>query len=83
LLKLKNPSDLSTSASAITTAETSTLWRTNGTAAGTQPVHDITRNGNGHMPHPSSPASLTRVGARLFFSAEDPQHGRELWALCQ
>ena len=52
------------------------LWRSDGTAAGTQLVRDI----DGIPPEDSSsPAFLTAVGGRLFFSADDGVNGRELW----
>jgi ELWxxDGT repeat protein len=50
------------------------LWRTNGTAAGTQLVKDI-RPGAAS----SSPLRLTKVGSKLLFTADDGVHGRELW----
>ena len=50
------------------------LWRTDGTAAGTVLVRDLT-------PGPASgdPQGLVAAGDRLWFSALDPDHGRELW----
>jgi ELWxxDGT repeat protein len=50
------------------------LWRTNGTAAGTQLVKDIRAGSTG-----SSPLRLTKVGSKLLFTADDGVHGRELW----
>ena len=47
------------------------LWRTDGTAAGTEPVP----TGD---PGPSSPRNLTACGGVLHFAAED-EGGRELW----
>ena len=54
------------------------LWKSDGSRAGTVLVKDI---------HPCSrryssatrPVPLTAVGGRLFFSADDGVHGRELW----
>ena len=44
------------------------------------------RPGQGHQPrrradYDYAPSSLTDVGARLFFAADDGTHGRELWTL--
>jgi ELWxxDGT repeat protein len=50
------------------------LWRTDGTAAGTVQVADIAPGTAS-----SSPDGLTRVGSRVFFSADDGSSGRELW----
>src|SRR5262245_16176327 len=47
------------------------LWRSDGTPAGTALVLDINPGAG-----PSSPSSLTRVGSRLFFQADDGAHGR-------
>ena len=52
------------------------LWKSDGTAAGTELVRDI-RSGTSS----SSPQSLTAVGETLFFGANDAAHGIELWAL--
>ena len=56
------------------------LWRSDGTSAGTILVQDI----NPYSPGTSyfadqDPRSLTNVNGRLFFSAMDGAHGRELW----
>jgi ELWxxDGT repeat protein len=51
------------------------LWRTDGTAAGTVRVHDLTVNGT-----PSWARSLTVAGNRLFFSVYNEVTGAELWA---
>jgi ELWxxDGT repeat protein len=50
------------------------LWRSDGTAAGTVLVKDITPGTNG-----SYPGYLTDVNGTLFFSARDDAHGFELW----
>ena len=55
------------------------LWRSNGTAAGTQLVKNI----NPHDINPGTatptPQNLTNVNGALFFSAFDGTHGVELW----
>ncbi len=51
------------------------LWISDGSAASTRMVKEDMWPGIGS----SSPASLTAVENRLFFSASDPAHGRELW----
>jgi ELWxxDGT repeat protein len=48
------------------------LWKTRG--LGGFRVADIRPGGAG-----SSPMNLVRVGKRLFFTADDGTHGRELW----
>lgn len=50
------------------------LWKSNGTAAGTEQLKDIRPGTEG-----SRPVDLTRVGELVFFSANDGTHGRELW----
>lgn len=50
------------------------LWWTDGTGGGTRPVADL-RPGSGS----SSPRDLTVFRGRLYFSADDGDHGRELW----
>ena len=45
------------------------LWRSDGTAAGTIPVRSFASIG----------PSLARLGAEMFFPADDGSHGRELW----
>jgi ELWxxDGT repeat protein len=54
----------------------SELWVTDGTAAGTMVAADV-RPGQ----YSSDPRSLTNVNGRLYFTADDWTHGRELWAL--
>ncbi|WP_052420501.1 ELWxxDGT repeat protein [Hyalangium minutum] len=50
------------------------LWRSDGTAAGTQRVKDISPGAS-----PSSPTELTPAQDGLFFSASEGVSGRELW----
>jgi ELWxxDGT repeat protein len=50
------------------------LWQSDGTAAGTVLVKDITPG-----PLGSDPFWLTRVGSRVYFAANNGSHGRELW----
>ncbi len=49
------------------------LWVSDGTAAGTVEAADIDPTGS------SFPRDLARRGAALLFSANDGEHGRELW----
>jgi ELWxxDGT repeat protein len=51
------------------------LWRTDGTAAGTQRVRDIWPG-----PGSSQPTSFAGDGQRVFFAATTPGQGTELWA---
>ena len=53
------------------------LWKSNGTAAGTIMVKDI--DIRGYPLGSSSPQRLTPIGNFLFFTADDGEHGRELW----
>jgi ELWxxDGT repeat protein len=60
------------------------LWKSDGTAAGTTLVKDIYPGGwsdysGGYFHYNSYPSNLTNVNGRLFFSATDDTHGRELW----
>jgi ELWxxDGT repeat protein len=50
------------------------LWRSDGTAGGTQMVTDINSGGGG-----VDPGFLTNVGGTLFFVGNDGTHGKELW----
>lgn len=50
------------------------LWKSEGVAANTAIVRDIRPGATG-----SDPTFLTRVGSRLFFTADDGLNGRELW----
>ena len=50
------------------------LWKSDGTKAGTVMVKDIWPGPRGLIAHP-----LTNVGGTLYFSADGPSTGRELW----
>lgn len=52
------------------------LWKSDGTAAGTVLVKDISSSTDSYAP---SPHRLTAVGGRLFFTADDGTQGPELW----
>jgi ELWxxDGT repeat protein len=52
------------------------LWRSDGTAAGTYALQDIAPG-----PASSLPYVLGRVGLRIYLSANDGVHGRELFSL--
>jgi ELWxxDGT repeat protein len=51
------------------------LWTSDGSVEGTRQVKDLVEYGDG----PSVPAHFARVGDHVYFSAQDPVHGRELW----
>ncbi len=60
------------------------LWKSDGTAAGTVLVKDIFPGayddyGYGPYPYDSQPSQLTVAGGELFFVAQDPAAGVELW----
>jgi ELWxxDGT repeat protein len=64
------------------------LWKSDGTAAGTTLVKDIDPSFTGYygyyggwysFPNSSSPSALTNANGRLFFTASDGIHGRDLW----
>src|SRR5206468_6515212 len=57
------------------------LWVTAGTAETTHIVRDINPQLDFDVTFPqgSNPSDFTRVGATLFFSADDGTHGTELW----
>jgi ELWxxDGT repeat protein len=61
----------------------SELWKSDGTPAGTVLVKDIypgtTTGQYGTFPNGSGPNNLASVGDKLFFTADDGIHGRELW----
>ena len=56
------------------------LWMSDGTTPGTGRVADLNPG-----PRDSSPSPVVRIGDRVFFSANDGRHGRQLWGLplCQ
>ncbi len=54
------------------------LWVSDGTEPGTYLLKDI-RPFNGYVNNGSYPSGLTAVGDYVYFAAEDPVHGRELW----
>jgi len=49
------------------------LWASKGSTAGTALVKDKPGSGS------SWPSELTNLAGTLFFSAEEPTYGRELW----
>jgi ELWxxDGT repeat protein len=53
------------------------LWSSDGSSAGTKLVRDI-YPGSGEFGG-SYPGQLINVAGTLFFAAEDPTHGGELW----
>src|SRR5262245_20285828 len=56
------------------------LWRSSGNAANTVLVEDIRPGSSPYgRPYSSYPGELTAVGAQLFFTADDGEHGTELW----
>lgn len=58
------------------------LWVTDGTSAGTRLVRNIKTVDPGAFGEPdfsSAPFDLTAFGGRVWFSADDGTHGRELW----
>jgi ELWxxDGT repeat protein len=50
------------------------LWKTDGTAAGTEMVEDIVADPSG-----DSPDFLTEAGGLLYFTIDDGVNGKELW----
>lgn len=56
------------------------LWRSDGTAAGTTLVADLRPGIDSGLPLFWSPHSLTPVGSRLLFFADDGVSGNEPWA---
>ncbi len=61
------------------------LWTSDGTDAGTNLVRDIATGmappvwGVPAQPLSSNPSDLTALGDKLYFVADDGEHGRELW----
>ncbi|MDP9193332.1 MAG: hypothetical protein M3P06_16675 [Acidobacteriota bacterium] len=60
------------------TAHGAEPWVTDGTSAGTHLLVDLYPGTKG-----SDPRELTTAGSHLFFSADTPDRGRELWAIRQ
>ncbi|WGX96592.1 ELWxxDGT repeat protein [Nocardioides sp. L-11A] len=60
------------------------LWKSNGTAVGTERVKDIATGTYDYygttLPRSSSPVQLTPIGNTVYFSADDGATGRELWS---
>ncbi len=55
------------------------LWKSDGTAAGTVVVKDITPGFRYGRPRDSNPTYLTNVNGTLYFTADTPNKGLELW----
>ena len=55
-------------------ANSTQLWKSDGTALGSQMVANLWVSSNG-----GGPGNLTNVNGTLFFRANDGTHGRELW----
>jgi ELWxxDGT repeat protein len=60
------------------------LWSTDGTITGTIKVCEINKNIELHEPYwaynrSSFPTSLTKMGNKVYFAANDGIHGQELW----
>jgi ELWxxDGT repeat protein len=55
------------------------LWKSSGTAAGTIMIKDIRTSPTAPAEADSLPAYMTVAGDWLFFTANDGQHGKELW----
>lgn len=52
------------------------LWSTDGTASGTELLHDLWPGSKG-----SAPEWLVTANGYLYFTADDGEHGRQLWQL--
>ena len=57
-----------------TMASTERLWRTDGTASGTELVADVARG-----PASANPEPVAAVGDAIYFLADTPRGGRALW----
>src|SRR5205085_10384359 len=55
-----------------------TLWRSDGTAAGTVPVKSFAPNPIAD-PYDDGPLQFTKIGATMFFRTGSPQNGYTLW----
>ncbi len=62
-----------------TAADGLELWKSDGTEAGTQMVKDINPSVGAYGGYGSFPSGLTDVNGTLFFTADDGEHGSELW----
>ncbi len=56
------------------------LWRSDGTPQGTWMVRDINPGNQGRPIYMDPPVNLTYFRGRVYFSARDGIHGRELWS---
>ena len=56
-----------------------TLWKSDGTEAGTVALHNFYRSCNGFELFSCPPSCLTNVDGTLYFQAEQSEIGRELW----
>ena len=56
------------------------LWRTDGTPAGTRLVKDIRPGEVGAGVDNTTDFRMTVAGGKLYFIADDGEHGKELWA---
>ncbi len=61
------------------TAKATRTLKATATEAGTTQVADIYPDGNPLIDYGSDPLELTVANGRLFFTACEPEHGRELW----
>lgn len=57
------------------TPNTITLWRTDGSEAGTVPLHSFPRVGT----FDDLPRAFVNLGSDVFFTSKDAEFGRELW----
>lgn len=56
------------------------LWKSDGTPAGTEMLGDVfTGQDVSSLPNSSNPESITPVGSKVFFTAENTLNNRELW----
>jgi trimeric autotransporter adhesin len=55
------------------------LWKSDGTAAGTVMVKDISTTTSSTTFYGSQPRELAVYNGKLYFNADDGTHGRELW----
>ena len=55
------------------------LWKTDGTPGGTRIVKDIFPGSSELGRNSSSPVELTAAGGLVYFTAQDADHGRQLW----